>query len=90
MIKFGCIWRKISRKSRRREIPRVHSYDKEKTLVRRGQFFLNKTFISCISLINLACLKKFCKKVTVRLLIACHKYNSIQPKDIRKDFQARM
>ena len=24
LIKFGCIWRKISRKSRRREIPRVH------------------------------------------------------------------
>ncbi|NBJ91173.1 hypothetical protein D5281_00900 [bacterium 1xD42-62] len=68
----------------------LSSFDKEKTLVRRGQFFLNKTFISCISLINLACLKKFCKKVTFRLLIACHKYNSIQPKDIRKDFRARM
>lgn len=28
------------------------SFDKEKTLVRRGQFFLNKTFISCISFIK--------------------------------------
>ena len=66
------------------------SFDKEKTLVRRGQFFLNKTFISCISFIKKTCLKKFCKKVTFRLPIACHKYNSIQPKDTRKDFRARM
>ena len=29
LIKFGCIWRKISRKGRCREIPRVHQTEKE-------------------------------------------------------------
>ena len=33
LIEFGCIWRKISRKSRCREIPRVHYIGREVALM---------------------------------------------------------